>query len=238
MRTTFILLFCLLALLSCGVSDNKNETQTSKIVGQDSLKSYGDTSMLLNTIKTSNEPSPCQLDYKIILAQKDIEYIDSVCLALLKSNYAFLASFDESSKKHDISIFEDKKDSWEKVQKGISLEVAMQAEYPYYMFEDMDGDGVKDILVKYDQDGRGNKYWYLFLVKPNEKKFVRVNKFEQLECPEFSIKEKEITVTGRFHKGSHTEFYKIENDALKFIRGVRTNPDDEITYTTKEGFEN
>ncbi len=239
MRTTFILLFCLLALLSCGVSDNKNETQTTKIVGQDSLKSHGDTSMLLNTIKTLNEPSPCQLDYKIILAQKDIENIDSVCLTLVKSNYAFLASFDESSKKHNISTFEDKKDSWEKVRKDTFIEADLMGSSTFYKFEDMDEDGVKDILIKISEDGRSNKWWALFLVKPEKKAFIKVDKFEELVSPEFLPNEKRIKVKNFYHRGFDTEFYKIVNGKIKFIKGTSVYlPNTKEEYTTKEGFEN
>jgi hypothetical protein len=238
MKESFVLLFSILALLSCGDSGHKNGTQTTKIVSQDSMTSFGDALMLSNSTVSSNETSFCQSDYEVILSQKDVENIDSTCLTLVKSNYAFLVSFDESSKKHDISLFEDKKDSWEKVQKDVSLEIGIQAEYPYYMFEDMDGDGVKDILIKYDQDGRQNKWWYLFLVKPNEKKFIRIDKFEEIESPEFLPKEKRIEVNGRYHGGGHTEFYKIENNKLKFIEGIDHAPDSENKYTTKTGFEN
>jgi hypothetical protein len=230
MKATFIILFCLLALLSCGGSDNKNDTQTTKSVNKDSLRAQNKDRVNLNFYELSIDS---------ILAKKDLEITDTFFLALVKEDYAFIAKkIDnlEDSTWHDIDFFDNRKTNSK--GKNLSLEIGIQAGYPYYLFEDMDGDSIKDILIKYDQDGRGNKYWYLFLVKPNEKNFVRIDKFEQLECPQYSLKEKKIVVTGRFHKGAHTEFYKIENDKLKFIEGVRTNPDDEIKYTTKEGFEN
>jgi hypothetical protein len=237
MKATFVILFCLLALLSCGGSDNKNAHKTTTIMSHDSTIAYQDPA-LLPIIETSNEPSLCQMDYKVILAQKDVENIDSTCLTLVKSNYAFLVSFDEKAKKHSISIFEDKKDSWEKVQKDTFIEADLIANPTLYKFEDMDSDGIKDILIKNSEDGRSNKCWSLFLVKPTKRKFVKVDKFEELESPEFLPKEKKIEATGRFHGGSYTEFYKIENNKLKFIEGIDYAPDSEKKYTTKEGFEN
>lgn len=242
MKATFLILFSLLALLSCGGSDNKNVIQTTVIVKQDSLISYGDTSMFLKANEVSNEPTLLELDYKVILAQKDLEEIDSNCLAFVKSDYALIASLDSKSKnntKHFVSIFESKKNSWTEVQKDTALSISNMIEPPFYKFEDMDGDGVKDILIKCEHDGRRNQSWYLFLVKNKERKFVFVEQFKTLASPKLSIKDKIIKSESFAHRETTTEFYEIKNNKLKFVKGKRVYlPNTEEEYTTKEGFDN
>jgi hypothetical protein len=229
MKATFVILFCLLALLSCGGSDNKNLAQTTKSVNKDSLWSQNNERVNLNFYELSIDS---------ILAKKDLEITDTFFLALVKEDYAFIAKkMDnlEDSTWHEIDVFDNRK---KKQDFDLKLHCVMnnEASYPYYKFEDMNGDGIKDILLKFNQDSKGNEQWNLFLVKPEVSGIRLIHKFKYLNNPLLLPNEKIIKVSSSNRDSSFTEFFYIEKDFLKFKEGIKHTSKGEEKYYFKNGF--
>lgn len=76
-------------------------------------------------------------------------------------------------------------------------------------FNDMNRDGIKDILVFSGSGARSNPRYYLYLVNNATKKLIRIKGFEQLTNPEPDTKNKVIVSAGLYGAMVHYSFYKI-----------------------------
>lgn len=79
---------------------------------------------------------------------------------------------------------------------------------------DMDNDGIKDLLIINFSSARSNESFHLYLVKEAEKKMIRVNGFEQVLNPVLNKKYNIIEGSALWGNSETCAFYRIKANKL------------------------
>ncbi len=233
-----------LSLLGLMVSCINNSSTTQK-----TPVSVDSTAIKLATISTQTDSiSKSDFDFNSYLNKNNFEQgsVDSSTLIIVKPTQAIFvftkldSSEPNSLKEFQVIRFTKKLDHWIKtIDTPFSdLEVELNkinTNYRKWEITDINGDGLKDVLLKIDHDGRQNKSYECFLQDTLNKKFVQIEKFREISNPEYDSKNKVLLSTNSYHHGQDTETYKWEGSKLKFIKG-ETAGEIEKKYFKKDGW--
>lgn len=125
----------------------------------------------------------------------------------LKIHFIDRNNYDED-KKNTVITFTH----FEKGKENLIFQTRCHCMSPWFYFKDFDNDGVKDILIFFNDGARANPQFHLYLVKPTLKKLICVKGFEELPSPDFDQENKVITSTALFGTHDALGFYKIGKD--------------------------
>ena len=81
--------------------------------------------------------------------------------------------------------------------------------------QDLNNDGVKDVLIFYDYDVRSNEMYHLYLVNSKGKELIRVKGFEDVKNPVFN-KKKNIIESHVISGKNYITYYRI-NKSNKLV---------------------
>lgn len=108
---------------------------------------------------------------------------------------------EEENEQHNNSILTFTKKEYCKEE--ILFEDSLYCRSGGIQLRDFNNDGIKDVLIFYNYDVRGNEMNHLYIVNNKLKKLIRVKDFEAVKNPEFDFKRNMIYS----HVISGTDYY-------------------------------
>jgi len=103
--------------------------------------------------------------------------------------------------------------------------------FPGLSMEDLNNDGIKDIVIFHSTGARANPTYYLYIRDSTRKKLIRVKGFEELPNPSLDTKNNIIVSVG-LSGNNYYSFYRIAKD-FKLIdlgHAYQENPADSTQY--------
>lgn len=202
-----------------------NDSQSKYVVQQASISQ-------INAFVENKEDSISEIDWDLYLQKSDFEQIstDSLLLVVVKSDYAIFVETVQDSDEIIISFnvtgFKRQSSKWVKT----IIDTIPKIEYfDYYStkwkFEDINGDGEKDLLIKTYHDGKQMKRYECYLQSSKRMAFIKLKWFPYIGTPEYDAGNKILNASYSRSKGIRDEIYVWRGDSLKFVKGVISGQD-------------
>ena len=205
----------MLTLNSCG--NNESTTQSSTVQkdsvitkAKDTVATLKGTDRLFDNFDTTMTLF-ADTAYKIALHVDGLQEKDE---------------YEEGAKNATLVIYINKSG-----KKQVLSTDSLHCRIPDLMFTDYNGDKIKDLLIFHSSGARANSRYYLYLIKPADKKLILVKGFEEISNPTIDTADniiQSINLSGQ----NNYSFYNIDvkNKLINLGHDFDEDPADTLQY--------